>query len=153
MRKHIPFYLLLSVLLTAFTINHFQQQKPALLNHVALSVVNLGKSTTFYKNIIEVDSIAEPFKDGKHTWFRIGERSQLHLIESAKEVKAHDKGTHICFTVPSIEDVISRLQKANIPYENWLGASSSVTTRPDGVKQIYFTDPDGYWVEINNDRY
>ena len=21
----------------------------------------------------------------------------------------------------------------------------------DGVKQLYFVDPDGYWIEINND--
>jgi lactoylglutathione lyase len=26
----------------------------------------------------------------------------------------------------------------------------TITTRVDGVKQIYFKDPDGYWIEIND---
>jgi catechol-2,3-dioxygenase len=25
--------------------------------------------------------------------------------------------------------------------------------RPDGVKQIYFQDPEGYWIEINDDKH
>jgi len=28
-----------------------------------------------------------------------------------------------------------------------------VTTRPDGVHQIWFQDPDGYWLEINDVKY
>jgi len=153
MKKYFNIWLLLCLAATAFTFSKIQQRKAAILNHVALSVVDLRKSTAFYKNIIRLDSIAEPFKDGKHNWFKIGERSQLHLIESAKEITQHDKGTHVCFTVPSIEDVMSRLESSKIPYENWTGTSNTSTTRPDGVKQIYFKDPDGFWVEINNDKY
>ena len=127
-------------------------QHPA-LNHIALSVHDLKKSTEFYKNIIGLQEIPEPFHDGKHTWFKIAEHSQLHLIEAAKAITEHDKNSHICFTVPSIDSVITVLTKNNIWFGNWAGETRKITTRPDGVKQIFFKDPDGYWIEINNDTY
>jgi lactoylglutathione lyase len=126
------------------------QNKPV-LNHIALYVKDLKISTAFYSNIIQLDTIPEPFHDGKHTWYSVSENSHLHLIQGAKAITNHDKNSHLCFSVPSIEDVISRLNKNNIIYESWPGEKSSVTTRVDGVKQLYFTDPDGYWIEINND--
>jgi lactoylglutathione lyase len=53
--------------------------------------------------------------------------------------------------VPSVEEMIARLNQNKIPYESWTGEKMSVTTRVDGIKQLYFVDPDGYWIEINND--
>ncbi|MBL7764406.1 MAG: VOC family protein, partial [Chitinophagaceae bacterium] len=44
------------------------------------------------------------------------------------------------------------LKKNNIPFESWTGEKNTWTNRVDGVKQIYFTDPDGYWIEINDAR-
>jgi lactoylglutathione lyase len=38
----------------------------------------------------------------------------------------------------------------HVAYENWAGEKSAVTRRVDGVKQIYFQDPDGCWLEIND---
>lgn len=149
--KNIFFYPLIFVIAGCTTNSTVQKKKP-ILNHIALYVVDLKKSTAFYSDIIQIDTIPEPFHDGRHTWFQVGEHSHLHLIQGAKEAAPHDKNTHLCFSVPSIEEIISRLNKANIHYENWPGAAKAVTVRVDGVKQIYFQDPDGYWVEINNDR-
>ena len=50
----------------------------------------------------------------------------------------------------SVDAFIPNLTKNNIAYENWAGQSNAVTNRVDGVKQIYFKDPDGYWIEIND---
>lgn len=120
------------------------------LNHIAHYVVNLATSTDFYMNVIGLDSIPEPFHDGKHTWLSVGYKSHLHLIQGAKEAFVLPKNSHICFTVPSVIDFIKVLDKNKIEYENWAGEKMAVTTRVDGVKQIYFKDPDGYWVEIND---
>lgn len=114
-----------------------QMKKVPILNHVALSVFDLKKSTDFYKNIIGLEVIPEPFKDGKHTWFRIGEHSQLHLIQNAGSITSHDKNSHLCFTVPSMDNFIAVLKKNNIWFGNWVGDSNMITTRPDGVKQIF----------------
>lgn len=123
------------------------------LNHIALYVVDLKKSTDFYKNIIQLDTIPEPFHDGKHTWFTIGPISHLHLIEGSMGYFSHDKHNHICFTVTSVPDFIIKLKKYNIAYENLPGQKMQVTIRTDGVNQIYFKDPDGYWIEINDAKY
>ena len=125
-------------------------QKPV-LNHIAVYVKDLKISTAFYSNVIGIDTIPEPFHDGKHTWYSVTESSHLHLIQGAKNITTHDKNTHLCFSVPSIDEVIARLNKNNIGYESWTGEKMTVTTRVDGIKQLYFVDPDGYWIEINND--
>jgi lactoylglutathione lyase len=123
------------------------------LNHVAVYVYDLQKSAEFYKNIIGLESIPEPFHDGRHEWFRIGAHSQMHLIKGAKSILEHDKDSHLCFSVGSMEEFIANLNKNKISYENWPGESNKITTRPDGVNQIYFKDPDGYWIEINDDKF
>lgn len=122
----------------------------ATLNHIAVYVVDLKESTAFYQNIIGLDTIPEPFHDGRHTWFSIGPKSHLHLIQGAKAKTEHEKNSHLCFTVSSVEDFVLILQKNNVAYENWAGEKGAITKRVDGVKQIYFKDPDGYWLEIND---
>jgi len=131
-------------------INPVSSQTAAKLNHIAFYVLNLKTSTDFYKNIIGLDTIPEPFHDGHHTWFLIGPKSHLHIISGAIEKTPHDKNTHLCFTVPSVEAFLPILKKNNIPYENWAGEKLAITLRVDGVKQVYFQDPDGYWLEIND---
>jgi lactoylglutathione lyase len=63
-----------------------------------------------------------------------------------------EKNTHLCFTVASVEDFIRRINRSHIPYESWIGEKMTYTKRVDGVKQIYFQDPDGYWIEVNDAR-
>jgi lactoylglutathione lyase len=126
-----------------------QKQKPV-LNHMAFYVVDLEKSTAFYRDIVGIDTIPEPFHDGKHTWFRIAEKSHLHLIQGAKAAIPHDKNTHLCFSIPSVDAFIKVLNKHNIDFTNWAGSGRTPTVRVDGVKQIYLQDPDGYWLEFND---
>lgn len=121
------------------------------LNHIAVHVVNLEKSTAFYENVLQLEKIPEPFKDGLHTWFTLGGAGQLHLIQGAGKATVHNKNEHLCFSVKSIEDFINNLAKHNIEYTNWPGTAKAPTVRVDGIKQIYFQDPDGHWIEINND--
>lgn len=128
------------------------QPSQARLNHIAFYVKDLKISTNFYLNVVGLDTIPEPFHDNRHTWFLIGPKSHLHIISGVQVSLPKEKNTHLCFTVPSVEAFIPRLTKNNIPYENWAGEKSAVTNRVDGVKQIYFQDPDGYWIEINDAR-
>ena len=129
---------------------HSLAQNKAQLNHIAHYVVNLKTSTDFYMNVVGLDSIPEPFHDGKHTWLSVGYKSHLHLIQGASATYTLPKNSHLCFTVPSVVDFIKVLDKNKIEYENWAGDKMAVTLRVDGVKQIYFKDPDGYWLEIND---
>lgn len=120
------------------------------INHIAHYVVNLKTSTDFYQQVIGLDTIPEPFHDGKHTWFSIGFKTHLHLIEGAAAKVNPDKHDHLCFSVASVPDFIKTLEQNKIAFENWAGEKGVVTDRVDGVKQIYFRDPDGYWLEVND---
>jgi len=122
------------------------------LNHIAVHVNNLEKSTAFYEQVLQLKKIPEPFHDGLHTWFTIGAAGQLHLIQGAEQTTNHNKNAHLCFSVPSIEDFIANLEQRKIAYTNWPGTAKAPTVRVDGVKQIYFQDPDGNWLEINDDK-
>ena len=122
----------------------------ARLNHIAIYVVDLQVSTAFYRDIIGLDTIPEPFHDGRHAWFSIGPLSHLHVISGAAAPSVHNKNAHLCFSVPSVDEFTKSLVKYNIEYENWVGQKKSIQTRVDGVKQIWFKDPDGYWIEIND---
>lgn len=147
--------LFIVVLLATVSFDGFAQtERPRLtlsLNHIAIYVHQLQPSTEFYEKVLMLQKIEEPFHDGKHTWFTLGAAGQLHLIQGAEANIPRDKNDHLCFSVASIEDFISNLDKHGIEYTNWPGTEKAPTVRVDGVKQIYFQDPDGHWIEINND--
>lgn len=128
---------------------HAQTVSPR-FNHVAFSVLDLKKSTVFYTTIIGLDTIPEPFHDGRHTWLKIGDASHLHLIQNPGPIVTPPKNTHLCFTTSSVDEFVNRLKQNKIVFEDLQGKPNSITVRVDGVKQIYFQDPDGYWIEIND---
>ena len=125
--------------------------KPAaVINHVAIYVVDLKKSGDFYMNTLGLDTIPEPFHDGKHIWLKIGPSVAMHIIQGAETRKNYYKNQHTCFSVASVDVFTNTLRKKNIEWEDRDGAKMAITTRVDGVKQIWLQDPDGYWVEIND---
>lgn len=123
------------------------------VDHITVYVVDLQKSSDFYKNVMLLKEIPEPFHDQKHVWLRIGSHTQLHIVKGAKEIVKRDINIHLAFNVPVIEDFAAHLDKMNVKYGNWKGDSKSPELRPDGVKQIYFQDPDNNWIEVNTDRF
>lgn len=128
-----------------------QNQAPRVqLNHIAIYVTNLQESAGFYRDIIGLDTLPEPFKLGKHAWFKIGPSMALHVIAGAPEKKEYYKNNHICFSVSNIDQFIGKLKQKGIVYEDVSGKAGAITTRVDGVHQIWFRDPDGYWIEVND---
>jgi lactoylglutathione lyase len=123
------------------------------INHTAIYVMNIPNAGNFYSKIIGLDSIAEPFHDGKHIWYKTGEHTMLHVIQGATEKKEYYKNQHTCFTVPNFNAFIEKLNKINWSFEDVAGNKNKITTRVDGVHQIWLQDPDGYWLEINDDNY
>jgi catechol 2,3-dioxygenase-like lactoylglutathione lyase family enzyme len=53
--------------------------------------------------------------------------------------------------VPDVNAFVKVLQNKKIAFEDWPGKPSAITTRTDGIHQVYLQDPDGYWIEINDD--
>jgi lactoylglutathione lyase len=119
-------------------------------DHLAFYVVDQKRSADFYRDLVGLKEIPEPFHDGKHAWFSLGTGMALHIISGATAPLPKEKRTHLCLAVASMEAFTARLTKAGIVYEDLAGKKHAVTLRPDGVHQIYFQDPDDNWIEIND---
>lgn len=122
-------------------------------NHTTIYVVDMNKSADFYEKVMMFKRIPEPFHDNRHIWLKIGEHNQLHIVQGAKQITSHDINIHLAFTVPSVENFAKHLDELNIEYGNWAQDSKTPQPRPDGIKQIYLQDPDGYWIEVNDDKF
>jgi lactoylglutathione lyase len=133
------------------TMAQSQPQPVAVVNHIAIYVADLKQATDFYKTLFNLEIIPEPFHDGKHTWFALGgTTARLHIIQGATSKGTYNINEHMCFSVPSVDGFIKILQARNIRFGNFAGVAGEVTHRPDGVNQIYFQDPDGHWLEVND---
>ena len=122
-------------------------------SHQTIFVTDLNRSADFYEKVLQLKKISEPFHDGKHVWFRISEHGQLHVVSGAKEDIAHDINIHLAFSVTSMDAFTKHLDEAQVKYGNWAGSSKEPQVRPDKVKQVYLQDPDGYWIEVNDDKF
>ncbi|RNC86516.1 MAG: VOC family protein [Winogradskyella sp.] len=119
-------------------------------NHIALSVKDVEKSINFYKQIFKFKEIQNAASKSKTRWLSIGENKQLHLIYRPDAAIKMNKAVHFSFSTGHFENFITFLEDLNIPYSNWKNTPNKDYVREDGVKQVYFQDPDGYWIEVNN---
>ena len=122
-------------------------------DHATVHVRDLQKSAEFYEKVIGLERMPEPFKDGRHVWFRIGAHGQLHVVGGATDVRQNDIEVHVSFRVASLPDFMTHLDQMQVKYRNFKGEEKTFTVRPDGVKQVYLQDPDGYWIEVNDDKF
>jgi lactoylglutathione lyase len=133
--------------------SHAQNDNTAnqpVFNHAALCTQHLKKTADFYSTVLELKKIHHPFNDTLHVWFKIGDGLALHIIQGDCPETVHNIGIHLCFSVPSLDGFMKHLDALNIKYGSWTGEPKKVQLRADGVHQIYFQDPDGFWIEVND---
>jgi len=120
------------------------------LNHIALSVKNVADSIEFYKKVLFLKEIENTASNSKTRWLALGEGKQLHLIHRPNFNITINKAVHFALTMPDIDIFINHLTTLNIVYSDWKDTPNKSYIRKDGVLQVYFQDPDGYWIEVNN---
>lgn len=134
--------------------NIIQAQDNASFNftfdHLALSVKDVDAAADFYKNVLHLQEITNKTKIEGIRWFSLGEGKELHLISILKENVAINKAVHLALTTADFDAFVMTLEKLNIAYSDWPGTPNKVNIRADGIKQIFFQDPDGYWIEVNS---
>lgn len=118
-------------------------------DHDAIQVKNLNASAEFYGEVLGLKEIPNGGLGDHIRWFELENKVQIHLIESEDSIQKH-KGVHMALNTGDLSGLMESLKKRQIPFENWPGEQETTNTRPDGVKQIYLQDPDGYWIEIND---
>lgn len=140
---------ILVILFTFMSIQTKAQDFNLGFDHFAILVENLEESSNFYLNIMGLEEIKNKTKQPHIRWFAIGSKSALHVIEDKQHKIADIKGVHLALYTDNLDGFITHLRQNNIYFENWPGEENTTNDRPDGVRQIYLKDPNGYWIEVN----
>ena len=147
--KKIKKIILFTVLLF-FGMLQSQETTNFTFNHLALSVKNLDESATFYKGVLGLQEIINKTKMDGIRWFSFGEGKELHLISFLKEPVMINKAVHFALNTSNFDAFVKTLETKNISYSDWPGTLNKINIRADGIKQIFFQDPNGYWIEVNS---
>jgi catechol 2,3-dioxygenase-like lactoylglutathione lyase family enzyme len=121
-------------------------------NHIALSVKDVNKSIEFYQNVLRLKEIKNTASNSKTRWLSFGDSKQLHLIPRPDSEIKVNKAVHFALTTSNLDSFVEHLKVLNIDYSDWLDTPNKDYIRNDGIKQIYFQDLNGYWIEINDDQ-
>ncbi|MDA9311756.1 MAG: VOC family protein [Polaribacter sp.] len=121
------------------------------INHIALSVKDVNESIEFYKKVLLLTEIKNTASNSKTKWLSISEGKQLHLIPRPNAEIKTNKAVHFALATATLNTFVKHLDELNVEYSDWLDTPNKDYIRKDGIVQIYFQDPNGYWIEINND--
>ena len=120
-------------------------------NHIALSVTNVDASVAFYQKVLQLKEIENTASNSKTRWLAFGDGKQLHPIPRPNAEIKTNKAVHFALTTANFSAFVACLKELNIPYSDWQNTPNKEYIRKDGIKQVYFQDPDEYWIEVNND--
>lgn len=118
-------------------------------DHYSITVKDLETSYTFYKEVLHLPEIENKTQKETIRWFSMGEHAELHIIEGNTEEIHMIKRVHMALATHSFDALLSDLDAHDISYSGSRG-QHPYSTRPDGIRQVYFQDPDGYWIEVND---
>jgi lactoylglutathione lyase len=116
-------------------------------DHLAIYVSDLNKSVAFYKDLFNFDEVKAPFPIAR--WLVMGNGVMLHVVAGRPTSVDNSKWDHFAIACASMSGMIAELDKKHISWTDIQGKHEP-QTRPDGVKQIFIRDPDGYWIELND---
>lgn len=144
--------LILILALTFCSFYSIAQSFKLVHDHSTIQVENIDRSVEFYKDILNLKEIDTPWPENTIIRFlETGKNQQLHIakVPDFGDIKTN-KVLHIAFAIQDFDAYLNFLNERGIKYSNFAGESKKTQLRPDGVRQIYFQDPDGYWIEIND---
>ena len=121
------------------------------IDHVLVVSSDLDKTREFYRGLLGMDEMPRPDFSFPGLWFQAG-KTQIHVIFESDEAGTAGpagftgtmpaRGHHMAFELDDCAVAVDQLQAAGIPI------AAGPRSRPDGFRQVYIHDPDGYLVEL-----
>ena len=146
--------LLFAALLLPLATPALAQDKPgavARLDHVGIWVADQQKSIDFYSDLFGLAEIPAPFPAGGPRWMRFTNGIELHIQPGRIDPVAQPRRVHMAIGVASLDPILTKLKARGQGWSDVAGKPGAVQNmRTDGVRQIFFQDPDGYWIEVND---
>ncbi|WP_075288939.1 VOC family protein [Pararhizobium arenae] len=121
------------------------------LDHFALLVRNVARSTAFYRDVMGFSPIERTGSHGVQ-WLEIGGGDAIHLIQNDFGATHVTKDTHVAVSTADFDAFVAHLNALGIAFTDWPGNPGKIGVHRNGFRQIYVQDPDGYWIEINDHR-
>ena len=121
------------------------------LDHMALLVRDLARSATFYATVLQLPEIECKVGKAHIRWFGVGSRQSIHLIEGDFGDTAVKFSTHFCIATDRFDAMKAHISDLGVRFCNVMRQENQENRRPDGVRQLYLQDPDGYWIELNDE--
>ena len=122
-------------------------------DHITLVVADLDASRAFYVDLLGMAEVPRPDFGFPGLWFQVG-TAQVHLNIASEEAgrpgqgdmgaTRPPQGVHFAFSVPDCDVAVEQFIDAGIAIE------AGPRSRPDGARQAYVRDPDGYLVEVTS---
>ena len=120
-------------------------------DHITIISKDLDATRRFYVEMLGMDEVARPAFPFPGLWLQT-DVMQIHVTQESDEagqagwgdrsVKITPRGHHFAFEVDDCESAIPALIAEGVEI------ASPLQTRPDGIKQVYFYDPDKHLVEL-----
>lgn len=121
------------------------------LNHVSLLVLNKDISAAFYRDVLGLEEIACGANRAHIRWFGIGNGQSVHLIEGDTGTTHFTQTNHFCISTDDLPGTMADLTAKGVRHVDAAGKEGATAVRADGIRSIYVQDPDGFWIEINED--
>lgn len=119
-------------------------------NHLCHYVKNLDRTVEFYTKVLKLKEISNRAKEPGMRRISIGPNIELHLVSIEKQNIVIDTASHFALGTKYFDVFIKLLDEKKINYVDANDKPHTYSRRSDEVKQLYFQDPDGYWIEVNN---
>ena len=121
------------------------------LQHTTLVVSDFEASMEFYLGVLGLERIDAPFLPENQAFIALGDGLELHVGEVPGVEIRPMEFNHFAITARDFDAFLAHLLREGVTYSDLGGEEARyVQTRGDGVRQTFFQDPDGYWIEVND---
>ena len=113
------------------------------IDHHSVIIADIEKSRHFYADILGLEPLERPQMSFDGLWFRVGDQA-IHCLclknpDSVDDRPEHGgRDRHVCLKGSTINELADRLEQHYIDY----------TRSRSGRKAIFFRDPDGNAIEV-----